>query len=70
MENIPEELQMSGLIQGANLPLEQVERELCPECPFKTPICEFMLRIHIDELAKKGITFVCKGMRHWVTKSN
>jgi len=70
MENIPAELQMLGLTQGANLPLKQVKDELCPECPFKTPFCEFMMRIHIDELANEGLTFVCKGMRHWVTKSN
>jgi len=70
MKNIPVELQILGLTQGANLPLERVRNELCPECPFKTPFCEFMLRIHMDELESKGITFVCKGMRHWTTKSN
>ena len=68
MKNIPVELQILGLTQGANLPLEKVKGEICPECTYKTPFCEFMLRIHTGELA--GLTFVCKGMRHWVAKSN
>jgi len=70
MENIPIELQMHGLMQGANLPLQQVRDEICPECPYKTDFCEFMMRIHIEVLEKEGTTFVCKGMRHWVTESN
>ena len=72
MENIPAELQMLGLTQGANLPLEKVENEICPECPFKTPFCEFYLQMwkHLNELAGEVVSFVCKGMRYWVTRSN
>jgi hypothetical protein len=69
MENIPIELQIHGLMQGADIPLQKVKEEICPECPYRIPICDFLLKIH-EEMVNKGARFVCKGMRYWVTKSN
>jgi hypothetical protein len=59
-----------GTNAGQCLPLKQVKEERCPECPYKTAFCEFMMRIHMDGLADKGFRFVCQGMRHWITKNN
>ena len=70
MENLPENLQIRGLMQGSSLPLKQVKEDICPECPYKTAFCEFMMKLHMDGLADKGLRFVCQGMRHWVTKNN
>jgi hypothetical protein len=70
MENKPLDLEIVGLMQGKNMPLEQVQKEICPECAYKTPICKSMMKWHIDELSSRGCTFVCKGMRHWTTESN
>jgi hypothetical protein len=63
------ELQIKGLMQGANIPLKQVKDEICPKCPYKTPMCPFLMKIHEDAV-NTGARFVCKGMRHWVTESN
>ena len=61
-------LDMQGLMLGAGLTREKVKAEICPECPFKTSYCEWMLEEVL--LDKPNLAFVCKGMRAWVTKSN
>jgi len=61
------EVEMKGLTLGAELGPEVVSKEICPECPFKTSICEFRMKLWLDD---PDLAFVCKGMRAWVTKSN
>lgn len=61
------ELTMKGLMQGINIPLEQVRTEICPYCGYKTPICALMIDLHTKD---ERCRFVCKGMRHWVTENN
>ena len=62
------EVEMKGLLIGADLTKEKVIAEICPECPFKTPFCQWLLEnVWLpDEKAR----FVCKGMRAWVNRSN
>ena len=62
-------LELQGLMLGANLSLEEVKEKICPECEFHTSFCDFMLAIHLSHV-ENGLSFVCKGMRHWATKSN
>lgn len=61
-------LDVQGLLIGADLTREKVIAEICPECPFKTPFCQWMLEK--VWLPGEKARFVCKGMRAWVTKSN
>jgi hypothetical protein len=67
-EGFIREVEMKGLLIGTDLTREKVIAEICPECPFKTPFCQWLLeKVWLpDEKAR----FVCKGMRAWVTKSN
>ena len=62
------DLAMQGLLLGAGLSVEKVKAEICPSCPFKTPICQWLQEK--VWLAGSDTSFVCKGMRAWVTKSN
>lgn len=61
------DLIFKSLTQGINIPLETVQKEICPECHYKSGMCTFMLALH---QGKEDIKFVCKGMRHWVTENN
>ncbi len=61
------DLDVQGLMLGAGLTAEKVKAEICPECPFKTSICEWRMKLWLDD---PDLAFVCKGMRAWVTKSN
>jgi hypothetical protein len=60
------ELIIKGLTQGANIPLEQVLKEICPECSYRTVFCQSMIKLAEDV----GGRCVCKGMRHWVKNTN
>ena len=62
------DLDVQGLMLGLGLTREKVIAEICPDCPFKTPICQWMLEK--VWLPSSDVAFVCKGMRAWVTKSN
>jgi len=67
-EGFIREVEMKGLTLGAELPAQKVYEEICPECPFKTSYCEWMLEEVL--LDKPDLAFVCKGMRAWVRRSN
>jgi hypothetical protein len=62
MENLPENLQIRGLMQGSSLPLKQVKQEICPECPYRTAFCELLMRIHMDGLADKGLSIAVENV--------
>jgi hypothetical protein len=62
------EVEMKGLTLGAELGPEVVSREICPECPFKTGFCVFIMSLWLEKPDTSG--FVCKGMRAWVSRSN
>ncbi len=62
------EVEMKGLLIGIHLTREKVIAEICPECTFKTPFCQWMLEEVL--LDKPDLAFVCKGMRAWVRRSN
>ena len=38
-------LDVQGLIIGTDLTREKVIAEICPECPFKTPFCQWLLGV-------------------------
>lgn len=59
---------MKGLTLGVELGPERVSREICPQCPFSTAFCLWLLELWAKHPDTSG--FVCKGMRAWVTKSN
>lgn len=61
-------LDVQGLIIGADLPVEKVKAEICPECPFKTPLCQWLQKEVWLPDSRVGV--VCPGIRAWVTKSN
>jgi RNA polymerase subunit RPABC4/transcription elongation factor Spt4 len=61
------EVEMKGLLLGAELSAQKVHEEICPVCPFKTGFCEWRMKL---ALVDPELRFVCKGMRAWVTKSN
>ncbi len=62
------EVEMKGLLLGLGLTVEKVKGEICPECPFKTPFCQWLQeKVWLPD---SGVSFVCPGMRVWVTKSN
>ncbi len=62
------EVEMKGLTLGVELGPERVSREICPECPYKTEFCLWLMALSAEHPGTSG--FVCKGMRAWVTKSN
>ena len=62
------EIEMKGLLIGIHLTRGKVIAEICPECSFKTPFCQWMLEEVL--LDKPNLAFVCKGIRAWVTKNN
>ena len=66
-EGVNREVEMEGLLIGANLTREKVIAEICPECPFKTGFCEFRMKLWLDD---PHLASVCKGMRAWVRKNN
>ena len=61
------DLDVQGLLIGANLTREKVIAEICPSCPFQTPICQWLLeKVWLpDEKAR----FACPGMRAWIIQS-
>ncbi len=60
--------EMKGLTLGAGLGPEVTSREICPQCPFKTGFCTFLISLWLEHPDTLG--FVCRGMRAWVTKGN
>jgi hypothetical protein len=71
IDSITPELLAKEMMQGANIPLTQVQAEICPQCQFRTDFCLMMMETHTTgRLKDKGVSFVCKGMRHYVNKSN
>jgi hypothetical protein len=60
---------LKGLMQGADIPLTKVKEEICPDCEFHNGMCDHMMKLHLSN-PESGISFVCKGMRHWITKTN
>lgn len=62
------EVEMKGLTLGVELGPEVVKREICPECPFKTAFCLWLMALWAEHPGTSG--FVCKGMRAWVRRSN
>ena len=69
MDEMPIELELKGLVQGANLPLEMVKNKICPNCSFKTPFCDFMMGIK-EKAQESGTRFVYNGMRYWLGRGN
>ena len=71
-EKVPEQMRLpldvQGLLIGIDLTREKVIAEICPECPFKQPFCQWMLEK--VWLPGEGVRFICPGMREWVRKSN
>jgi len=67
-EGFIREVEMKGLTLGAELPAQKVYAEICPECPFKTGFCVFIMSLWLEKPDTSG--FVCKGMRAWVSRSN
>ena len=61
-------LDMQGLMIGADLTVEKVKASICPECPFKTPFCQWLLEK--VWLPGSNVGFICKGMRAWIIQSN
>lgn len=67
-EEFIQQVEMKGLMLGAELSPEVVSKEICPQCPLKTPFCQWMLeKVWLPD---SNVGFVCKGMRAWVTKSD
>ena len=59
-EDFIREVEMKGLTLGAELPVQKVYEEICPECPFRTGYCKFRMKL---SLANPELVFVCKGMK-------
>lgn len=65
------QLELKRLMAGAGTPLEQVKAEICPGCPYHTPLCDMMMDIHLrPECLNNGATFVCRGLREYTIKGN
>ncbi len=60
-------IEMKRLLLVAELPIQRVHEEICPECSFKTSYCEWRIKL---TLADPRLVFVCRGMRAWVDKQN
>lgn len=61
-------LEMKRLLSGLKgLSHEKVKAEICPQCPFRSGICDFMMELALNDV---NIRFACRGMRAWVTGSN
>jgi len=62
------EIEVKGLTLGVELGTEVTSQEICPQCPFKTDFCTFLISLWLEHPDTSG--FVCKGMRAWVRRSN
>ena len=62
------EVEIKGLMLGIELGPEVVSREICPQCPFKTEFCQWLL----ENVWLPGgeVRFACPGVRAWVRMSN